>query len=627
MDVLLYIVQIVVGVSFIIFVHELGHFVACKIIGVKVRRFYLGFAPVIRIGKKKIPLRFFAFTLNGTEYGVGMLPLGGFVDMEGQDPSQKRKGLPDEFLSKKASQRALVFVAGSAMNALSAFLLFALAFSIGVSFSSPLVGSVEPGSPAWQAGFKAGDMIVSVDGVAVDEFQEFWTNVALLPEGRRTKIELLREGKRLSFEVEPRKDPLGRGMSIGVSNITNIIEEVVKESPAAQASIEPGWYLVGVEFYDSALDAFVKREIKTPEEFQSLMQNRCRGGDPVSLHLLKKETNETKTVNLVAATHPASKSVYRLGIVAASNMRVAAVVKPQGTEEIILRENDRLLEANGISLYSLLQLESLCHQSKNMERRIELFIERQGERLTVKTEGETLWKQVSEWVMFEAARDEPVCGYVMPNSPASRAGLEVGDRIVMFGGKKVERFSQLAQLVTENGAREAEVVWQKPWGEEKRAKITPTQANVAMVGIVFGPQRFIQRTGIVPAISLGLKRTYLWGKRVFLVLRSLFEKTVSPKHLSGPVGIFSVSFIVARYGIGTLIYFLALISINLAIVNLFPIPILDGGHLLFLGIEKIKGSPLSAKVQTAAQLAALVFLFALIIFVTYHDVARLWTMP
>jgi regulator of sigma E protease len=625
MDVLLYIVEIVIGVGFIIFVHELGHFIACKIIGAKVRKFYLGFAPSITLGKKKFPLRLFKFTHNDTEYGIGLIPLGGFVDIEGSDPTQKLKGNPDEFLSKPPGKRALVFAAGSIMNAISAFVLFAIAFSIGVSMTSPIAGSVEPGSPAWRAGMKAGDLILSVDGTPVEEFQEFWTNVAFLPEGVPTKIEVLRDGERLSFEIVPRKDPLGRGMSIGISNITNIIEDVIKDSPAAKESIGAGWRLVKVEYNDALLGIRSEREIRAPDEFQVLLRDRCRGGDELVLHLKKEENGETRVVKLTAATNPASKSIYRLGIIAPEAMLVSAVSCTAG-DEFPLKEKDRLLSANGVELYSTAQLEKLCIENTE----IELLIKRDDAQANIRVDAKKFWRWVYESVIFETPTDnprldQPICGYVLPNSPAQRAGLEIGDRIVSFGGIEVKRFSQLAQLVTENGAKETEIVFEKPTGEKRRAKITPIPANVAFVGLAFGPIRFTQRTDIFSAISLGLKRTYLWGMRVFLVVRSLFAKTVSPKHLSGPVGIFSVSYIVARYGIGTLLYFLALISINLAIVNLFPIPILDGGHLLFLGIEKIKGSPLSVKAQMAAQLASLVFLIALVIFVTYHDVARLWT--
>lgn len=632
MSVFIYIIQIVVGIGFIIFIHELGHFITSKMIGVHVRRFYLGFAPKIPLGKIKVPLRLFAFRHGGTEYGIGLLPLGGFVDIEGQDPTQKRRGTPDEFLSKSAGQRALVFVAGSLMNAISAFLLFVVAFAIGVSFVQPVVGTVRRGSPAWCAGIYPGDTIISVNGRPVEEFQEFWTEVALLPPGEEATVEVERDGKRMKFEVLPERDPLGRGMSIGITQITNRIENVMEGTPAESAGIKPGWRLVGIEYFDRMMGSRVKEEIESPDEFQRILLNRCRGGEEVTLFFLTDDgVSSVRSVKLVTERHPGYRKIFRLGITPAESMRIKSIRDAERTVPSVphLREGELIVKADGEEVYSTLQLEKMSYRTEEIEL---ILISSEGEEATerrVRLKGEILRSLLKEGLLFtEPMEYEPICGFVMPNMPAERIGLRPGDRIVSFNGRKVKTFSGLAQLVIANGDKEAEIEWITPDGGRRKAKVRPMSANVARVGLVFGPMRFVKRCSIISAVSLGLRRTCLWAKRVFLVLRSLFyEKTVSPKHLAGPVGIISTSFMVARLGLGTLIYFLALISINLAIVNLFPIPILDGGHLLFLAIEKVKGSPLSPKTQAAAQFIALIFLFALIVFVTYNDVARLITMP
>ena len=627
MNLFIYIVEIVVGIGFIIFIHELGHFITSKMIGVRVRRFYLGFAPKIPIGRRKIPLRLFAFKYGETEYGVGLLPLGGFVDIEGQDPTRKLKGTPDEFLSKSAGQRALVFVAGSAMNAISAFLLFLIAFAIGVSFIRPVVGTLKEGSPAWRAGIRTGDLITAVNGKPIEEFQEFWTEVALLAEGEKAYIEVERNGERLKFEMVPERDPLGRGMSVGISQITNRIEDIMEGSPASRAGIQPNWRLMEVEFFDRMMELRSAKGITSPIDFQEILLNRCRGGEEVTLHfLIDEETGERRSITIVTERHPGYKKIFRLGITPAESMRVKTV-RATEKETSPLREGDLIVRANGIKVYSALQLEKISYGAEEVEL---LVAQADGTETKISIGGKRLRELLEDALLFEraSAEREPVCGFVMPDMPAARIGLKPGDRVLSFNDIEVKTFAELAQLVSRTQGAEAKIVWLTPEGVRKEALVAPIPANVAMVGLIFGPLRFIKQCSIFSAVSLGLKRTCLWAKRVFLVLRSLFyEKTVSPKHLAGPVGIISTSFMVARLGLGTFIYFLALISINLAIVNLLPIPILDGGHLLFLGIEKLKGSPLAPKTQVTAQLIALMFLFALIIFVTYNDIARLVTMP
>ena len=114
------------------------------------------------------------------------------------------------------------------------------------------------------------------------------------------------------------------------------------------------------------------------------------------------------------------------------------------------------------------------------------------------------------------------------------------------------------------------------------------------------------------------------AKWVFLTLKGLIKREVAAKNLAGPVGVVHLIVRVSEWGLGTLVYWLALISINLGILNLMPFPILDGGHLLFLLIEKIKGSPVSLRIQEIATTVAFFLIISLAVFVTYNDILRLF---
>src|SRR5206468_5214504 len=136
--ILLYILYALVVISIIIFIHEAGHFLAAKRVGVRVERFSIGFDPPIR-GRN---LRVFSFRKGETEYVLGMIPFGGYVKLAGGEvPSDsEKKPAKDELLAKGVGARSLVFAAGSAMNILSAFFFFMVAFTLGVSFAEPPIG-------------------------------------------------------------------------------------------------------------------------------------------------------------------------------------------------------------------------------------------------------------------------------------------------------------------------------------------------------------------------------------------------------------------------------------------------------------------------------------------------------
>jgi regulator of sigma E protease len=123
------------------------------------------------------------------------------------------------------------------------------------------------------------------------------------------------------------------------------------------------------------------------------------------------------------------------------------------------------------------------------------------------------------------------------------------------------------------------------------------------------------RTGAICSVDL--------IKQIYVILKRLFTGDVAAKNLSGVVGISTASYQVAKAGPSRFFYWLALLSLNLAFLNVLPIPVLDGGHLLFLVVEKIKGSPVSTRVLGYSQVLGLIFVLALVVFVTYNDIRRL----
>src|SRR3954469_65899 len=159
----------------LVFVHELGHFLAAKRVGIRVLKFQLGFNPTV-----------LSFRRGDTEYGIGALPLGGYVKMAGENPDEARTGSPDEFLSRSKWERFQVLIMGPTMNLLLAFVLTAVVLYRGAEVFSYLdqpvvVGSVDVGSPAERSDIVPGDRIVTVADHRVDNWEQFLITVGSRP--------------------------------------------------------------------------------------------------------------------------------------------------------------------------------------------------------------------------------------------------------------------------------------------------------------------------------------------------------------------------------------------------------------------------------------------------------------
>ena len=226
------ILGIVIVLGVLIFVHEAGHFLVAKLFRVRVLVFSLGF------GK-----RLFGFRRGGTDYRVSVIPLGGYVRMAGDTPEEGRSGAPDEYLSKPKWQRFVILFAGPFMN-----LLIAVAFLTGLDMSGtptailrPKIGEVVPNKPAARAGLKAGDVIVAIDGEAVDDFEDVRLIVSTHA-GTPLRVDYLRDGVRGTTTLTPVAEQHEFGLVgiAGVAAFTPPIVGVDPGSPADRAGLRDG---------------------------------------------------------------------------------------------------------------------------------------------------------------------------------------------------------------------------------------------------------------------------------------------------------------------------------------------------------------------------------------------------
>ena len=220
----------------LIFVHELGHFLAARRLGVRVLTFSLGFGPKI-----------LKFTRGDTEYCISAIPLGGYVKMAGESPDDPRSGAPDEFLSKTKWERFQVLIMGPVMNLALAVVLLAVVLYQGAEVpvyqdQPPVVGAVTPDSPAAKADIRRGDRVLTVAGRRVDTWEQLFLAIATRP-NREVTVTLDRQGKELARQVTPGTVPDNKYEigDIGVwPDAHPNVPRVTPGEPADKAGIKPG---------------------------------------------------------------------------------------------------------------------------------------------------------------------------------------------------------------------------------------------------------------------------------------------------------------------------------------------------------------------------------------------------
>ena len=236
------------------------------------------------------------------------------------------------------------------------------------------------------------------------------------------------------------------------------------------------------------------------------------------------------------------------------------------------------------------------------------------------------------FALFGVARPSTDVGSVSPDSAAATAGIQAGDKVLAVDGVPVQEWNELSELIQKAGARPIEIRLQR--GSEflvfqvvpeikKTKNLLGEEIQRPLIGIVASGNVTVEEVNPIEALYYGVDQTWHAVRLTFMVIGKLFQGAISPRTLAGPIGIAQMSGQVAEVGAAAFLSFLALLSINLGILNLLPVPVLDGGHLLFFLIEAIMGRPLSIRKREIAQQAGLFLLILLMVFAFYNDISRL----
>ncbi len=611
----LWIAEVVVGLGLLIFVHELGHFIMAKRKKVRVEIFSLGF------GKPLLSWR-----RGETEYRISIVPLGGFVKMAGELHADDRRWEPWELTSKPVWQRFQIFVAGALMNLLLGWPLAFATFLAGMYEFSNEVGV--PGVPEVRAGMRPGDVIVGVGDRRIENMDKYRIEMVRRFNGTIVPVTVLRDGREIVLPVEV----MGSAWHRVTRPPGRMIGYVRPGSPADAA---------GLRELDEIVEAD-GRPVLSARQLEEAF--RKSPGRPVRFKVRRRDADWNAS-ELDMTVTPPPKEFYALPEDQGLYECVIASVHPGQPAWGALRPGDRIEKIDDAEIRGWQDLKDVVERS--LGRTLRLSVRREGRLIDGPVEitptcGETGLGQIG---VSPAAT--PVFARVAPGSFYDQAGLRSGDELYSAprkderGGWKEDvtgdaSWPTVAYLlgIRDQGPRTLRIKVRR--GRELVDVELPlqkcTEGDLSAVGLVtpkgqlgFETVRAFRRRPAGEAVGAGLREPFDVAVMTFEVLGKLLRLQESPKDLAGPVGIVHTSMRYVELSFGNFLWLLCLITVNLGIFNLLPVPILDGGHLVLLGIEKLCGRPPSEKFMAVFQYSGLVFILALVVLVTFNDITRIFT--
>ncbi len=227
-------------------------------------------------------------------------------------------------------------------------------------------------------------------------------------------------------------------------------------------------------------------------------------------------------------------------------------------------------------------------------------------------------------------QDRLVVGDISEDFPAAAAGLQIDDVIIAVDGEPVTAFDSARVRINARVEEPVSLTWVRNADTMTAEIITRSttvpdlDGGVDTIGIIGFNQKVVgyTRLGLGQSVSRGFVTAHVVVIETVKLVKKFVTGEVSPKMIGGPLFIAQQSGKEARKGASSLFFFMALLSVNLAVLNVLPIPMLDGGHLVFLALEKLRGKPLSIKARSWAQQVGLVLILSLVVFVTYNDILR-----
>lgn len=729
----------VLGLSIIIFFHELGHFLAAKWVGVRVHRFAVGFGKRLfgyRGGegftfgtRPEYSLEELAQRKFGeTDYCMNLLPIGGYVKMLGQDDiiiDEKDNVTftddPRAFNNRTVGQRMFVVSMGVVFNLLFAALAMMLLYLIGVQKAAPVIGEITSTSPA-RGLLHEGDRIIAFNGARLDTFEGFVAQTWLSDGAEAVRLKVQRQGKMLENEivVTPRIDP-----RTGIAQLellpmttTRAMRDGVPVNDYPNSKEGDVWTHVDGQPVETAYD--ISRIFGASGG--RILPVRVKRPKPNLPGEFSEETVQQRAylrmLPAFFASDPESETTDSDHLLGLQRRRVIGEVHENTpAKKAGFQENDVIVEWAGFPNPTHSELREA--NNRNAGREIKVIVERNREgRVELRVTPKRAFKLFGQPGLATAGvslagsveADGPVVAAVAKGSPAEALNLPRGSRLISIDGKPVLTWFDVAAAFKEAAGREIEVRYRNndvegggrmkvpssivneinlpdgaellaidgeetvkvPDGKGREIPFSirhPTAARLLFsqkigqevkvrfsrsigsdveeatfrvrednidpwqmrVKYQIDTDRFEVLTELVSAhgnpwtaLLMGVREAKRVTQMVFLSMTKLASRGGGADQVAGPVGIAVIGVQVAKTGLIELLFLLAFLSVNLAVINLLPVPVMDGGQMVFLLIEKIKGRPLNFKIQMWTTLAGLAAIILIGIVVTIQDFSRLF---
>ncbi|MFL5342273.1 MAG: site-2 protease family protein [Gemmataceae bacterium] len=689
LDVAYNIGKVAVGLGLVIFIHELGHFVAAKLCDVHVETFSVGFGPAF--------LGVCAFKWGETTYKLAWFPLGGYVKMLGEgDGEDGAEDDPRSFKNKSVWQRMVIISAGVVMNVLLAVVCFIFVYMThGINQHPGVMGHIEPGAAAWKKGMMPGAYIERIADKDNPYYEDIQRRVMNNRKGQPIDVvyDTYEAGRavRHQEQIVPATNEDWPVPILGIQSASipvllaprnKIKGPTMPESAAARA--QPAF-----EFNDRVLAS--SSDPDDPEKVTPLPPDPRRpDGDHRDFFELRRRMQRL-------AGKPMILRVQRAGSATPIDVRVPAAfaqtlgVRLRMSKIVAIRDNSPAAKAGvrardgaeeGDEIASIevtrrdgakvrysatpgdgepldpLRLPTqlaLWAIGRPTDWRVRLTVLRTtGHQDRVPTPVELTWD--SNWDPLDDApvyatspmslaglglayRVQTVIDGVDTGSPAAGTPLKPGDVITSLeikraggDGKPVTRQTKVKEdmgasyfsALLDGGVEEVTLTVNGGDTVTLKPREDPTWPLTER-GIMFqSDSRLVKANGVGEAIALGTRRLASQMASIYENLYALATRRIPIDAVAGPLSISKIAYDYAERDIYEFILFLALININLAVVNFLPIPVLDGGHMVFLIYEKLRGKPPSDQVRFIATICGLVIVLGLMVFTFSVDIRRLF---